>query len=290
MFDGMEPLVLQLPAIVKAVADEKGQRRVAVEASNEQVDDEGDIITQKSLLDARPGFLAQGALDINHLSEIGGRYGLNPSDWIVGVPTEVLDIGKSRTEVRGILHAAQPGKISKADELWDGLTRDPPVPWRASIFGWPQRGGGFIDVRTAKCAEYPDAKRYVVKAIDWRSLAFTRTPVNNAITGTARVMTMKAFLEGLVADGIVKGPGSMEVAMPIGAMESGGAFLVPRNRMELLAHHDGHVGRGECACCESTGYGRSIAGFRQHFMGCAGLDYGTADILALAMMQALKHR
>jgi hypothetical protein len=288
MFDGLEPILLDLPCLVKAVRTDGDKRVVAVEASNEEVDQEGDVITQKALLDAAPGFIKGGALDIDHISEIGGRYGItNTSDWIVGVPTGVRDLGGRRTEVTGELHKSVPGQVSKADELWAGLTRDPPVPWRASIFGWPTRKGGLIDARIEKSTEYPNARRYIVKGLDWRSLAFTRHPVNDAITGTAHVVTMKAFVEGLQRRGIIEaswggGPAPMALSE---------TPHYPRSKTELLGHYDSHIDRGECPSCGKTSLlGKSVAGFTDHFTTCHGFPFGEAEILAHALMHMLRHR
>lgn len=288
MFDSAEPLLFHLPCLVKARMD--GDRRVvAVEASNETVDQEGDVITQKALLDGAPAFLKSGALDIDHISEIGARYGIqNPDSWIVGVPLEVRDLGGRRTEVVGELHKAKPGVVSKADELWEGLTRDPPVQWRASIYGWPIRNGGLLDARIEKSAEYPNATRYIVKGLDWRSLAFTRTPVNDAITGSAHVVTMKSFVDVLMKRGVISKSWD-DVAMPVSPAMSNDVLL-PRNRVELLAHHALHIAEGKCLSPTRAEFGNSVAGFREHFMYCCGMSYGEADILALALMQALKHR
>ena len=278
--------LIDLPMLVKATPHD-GRRIVEVEASNEAVDSEGDVVLQKALLDGAVEFLNKGHLDIDHLSEIGSRIGIrNTAEWIVGVPLEVRDMGKGRTVVRGELHKEVPGKVSKADELWESLMRDPPVRWRASIFGYPKGPNGFVDASIEKCAEAPDALRYVVKSLDWRSLAFTRNPINDSITGSARIVTAKSH----IAEMILKGGGAYGdlVAPPLSM--TGGSFFPPRNRFELTAHHDSHIAKGKCPHAgDNTALGRSVASFRQHFMKCCGMDHGASDIHALALMQALKH-
>src|SRR5690242_6874067 len=104
--DGPEALCIDIPVLIKAKTD--GDRRlVEVEASNEAVDSEGDIIKQSALLGGASAFVATGHLDIDHYSEIGERLGIaNPTDYIVGVPVEVKDLGKGRTGVLGELHKA----------------------------------------------------------------------------------------------------------------------------------------------------------------------------------------
>lgn len=290
--------VVELPCLVKASPDSSGRRMIEVEASNEIVDQEGDVITQIALLDAAPAFLRSGILDQDHISEIGGRLGIpSPSDWIVGVPSEVKDIGKGRTAVIGELHQPIPGVITKADEIWNGLIKDPPVRWRASIYGFPKGNDGFVDVRVQKCPEYPAARRYVVKAMTWKSLALTRNPINDAITGSARIVTMKSYVDALrLLDpsfgGAVKGYdlGYMGASQPFAMSGVAAAMLAPRSRLEAMAHFSHHMEKGKCPHVGMDApLGKSVASFRQHFANCCGLSEGEADLMALALMQALKH-
>ena len=290
-----DSFVIDLPVIIKAMPGD-GKRMVMVEASNQNRDQEGDVVLQSALLNAATEFIRCGALDIDHLSEVGARYGIsNPSDYIVGVPREVKDIGDGRTAVFRELHQSVPGVVTKADELWNGLTRNPPVNWRASIFGYPKGKDGFHDARVSKCPEAPEATRYVVKSMSWRSLAFTRNPINDSIEGSARIVTMKAHIDYLRS--INAFPASNEdtsvkadpvlASIPVEPMYP---MLEPRNRLELLAHYKLHMDNGKCSCAGSdTPLGRSVAGFRSHFMYCVGMTEGESDIFALALMQVLKH-
>ena len=293
-----EAFTISLPIIIKANTS-SNRRIIEVEASNEITDSEGDVVLQRALLDASPGFLRSGVLDVDHISEIGRRIGIyNTSDWIVGVPLEVKDIGKGRTSVVGELHQPKPGIVTKADEIWDGITRDPPVRWRASIYGFPKGADGFADARVAKCPEAPSAKRYVVKALDWRSMALTQRPINDAITGQAHVVTMKAHIDFLRSTGLL--PMGQDI-LPMkqenttvkaeeNAIPVPMSYLFrPRDRTELLAHHSHHMD-GKCPFAGvDAPLGRSVAAFRQHFMNCVALPECEADIMALALMQALKH-
>lgn len=290
-FDASEGLFLELPVLVKAVSRPDGRRVIAVEASNEACDSEGDVVLQKALINSAKSFLNTGHIDIDHLSEIGHRFGItNLSEWIVGVPLEVRDIGKGRTQVTCELQASVPGKVTKADEVWEGLTRSPPVRWRASIYGFPTSPEDFVDVRLQKCQEAPDATRYVVKGLDWRSLALTRNPVNTAIQGAAQVVSMKSFIaKAMTTYGKSEYPTTVGYSDPVPTTNESGIYL-PRNRMELLAHNSHHIAKGQCPHSgDSTPMGRSVASFRDHFMKCCKCDYHTADLHSLALMQALKH-
>jgi hypothetical protein len=282
MFD--DALILDLPVIIKSRTDD-GRRLVEVEASNQEVDTEGDVVLQAALLDAAAAFIKSGHLDIDHISEVGERIGIaNPTSYIVGVPIEVKDIGKGRTSVVGELHKPIEGKVSKADELWDSLQMDPPIRWRASIFGYP-KAGGLIDCRFEKCKDAPSAKRYVLKAMDWRSLAFTRNPVNDAIAGEARVVSAKAFIKSHIAQTALKAAGQM---VDVNSAPAIAPFMFPpRNRLELEAHYALHMEKGKCPYAGGDG-NRSIASFRDHFIQCCYEPEWEADLQALALAQLLK--
>lgn len=276
-----DSLVIDFPAIVKA-STRDGKRVVEVEASNEVVDSEGDVVLQQALLGGAPAFLRSGVLDIDHISEIGDRLGvMNTAEWIVGVPLEVKDLGGGRTSVVGELTSPGLGQITKADELWNDLHKSPPVVWRASIFGWPIGKDGVIDVRNGgRCADAPSARRFVIKSLDWRSLAFTRRPVNDAIVGQARVVMMKAFL-GDIAKAALS---------DTGATTSPSMLPRPRNKVEMLGHYTHHINSGQCSVAgDKAPLGKSVASFRNHFCDCCGLENGEADLMAHALMHILRH-
>lgn len=200
----MNPLIKTIQydydVIIKAEKRD-GKRVVALEASNNEVDLEGDVILQEALLNSKDSFLADGHIDIDHLSEIGASLNPpipNPNSYIVGVPLEVNDLGGGRTEVVCEISQSSDGsfdpKAHQYDMLWESLNRNPPVKWRASIFGYPI-AEKIEDCSQTTCSH--GATRYLVKGIDWRSLAFTRTPMNDKIKGFARIISTKALIKGL---------------------------------------------------------------------------------------------
>jgi hypothetical protein len=280
--DGPEAICIDIPVLIKAYSE--GDRRlVEVEASNEAEDSEGDIIKQVALLDSAPSFIATGHLDIDHYSEIGERLGIaNPADYIVGVPIEVKDFGKGRTGVRGELHKA--GR-PKADELWSSLKADPPVRWRASIYGFP-KAGMVEDCRVSKGGESGSARRFIVKGLHWRSLAFTRNPINDSITGAAHVVTAKSMIAIMKArlPGALKSGNIGDLPIPASCPDY---ILAPRNREELMGHfyYSMKTGRSPYANPEM---GYSVANFQNHFQFMCGCPPENADILANALMNLLK--
>jgi hypothetical protein len=272
-----DALLLVGHAIVKALP---GNDRVfSVGVSSETVDLESDLILQKALLDAAPGFLAKGGvLDTNHMSEVGSRYGIqNPKEFVIGKALEVVDLGNRET---GIVGQINPDG-TEANRFWKSLQSG--EVWRSSIFGYP-RPDGVIDTRYQKSTEYPDVKRFIVKEIDWCSLALTQTPVNDGISHNAQIMTVKSFVNDLRKVGRWGELLKSEAAPNVHPF----ALPMPRNRVELLGHHSHHMQRSCPSCASGSGLGNSVAGFRGHFQDCCGADYDTADIHAHALAHLLK--
>jgi len=253
MFSPTEAFVLDVPVVVKARLD--GDRRlVEVEASNEQVDQQGDVIMQCALLNSADNFIAHGALDIDHKSELGDRMGIkDPNSYIIGRPIEVKDIGGGRTSVVGEIQRAADGifdpKAHRYDDFWDSLQRNPPVVWRASVYGFPT-ADGLVEGPN----EATGAKRYTIYGMVWKSLAFTRRPVNDAITHPAKIVTAKSYID-----------------------EISKVFPIEINNMMMAWRHR------VCPACKCHEYPTTLA-YRDHFEKCLGLPGGQAEILAHANM------
>lgn len=252
-------LVMPLKAVIKARPQEaNGRRIVEVEASCEAVDFDGDVVLQKALLDSAASFVASGHLDIDHLSEFGARIGIpDPSSYIVGRPLEVRAGPGRTTFVVGEISRSLDGQVdvtrNKYDEFWASLQRNPPVTWFSSIYGWPT---DLDDCETGTC-QHSGATRWLIKAIDWRSLAFTRSPKNTGLRSPTKVLTAKSFLAELVK------------SMPP-------QFDLPNSMDEAW-------NSATCAKC-SVHKSPSLLGFRGHFAKCLGHAPGAADILGHAMM------
>lgn len=264
MINANDLVVVDLNALVKAETGPSGERLVAVEASNENEDAEGDVILQKALLDSSDTFLKSGHLDLDHLSEIGHRLGIpDPQRYIVGYPNTVHDIGEHRTAVKGTIFQNKDGTCDPTkfvyDQFWTSLHTEPPTKWKASIYGIAKELG-----------EKPGVKRHVVKAIEWKSLAFTRRPVNQSLKGEASIVTAKAFIEELKSE----------------SQQLGAFYDPPAGRDDLIHDYTTHLTKS-CPCTEHGAY-VSIASVRDHFMKCRGLSFNHADLAAVAMAQIIK--
>lgn len=269
----LDAIVAEIPVIVKSSSAD-GRRLVEVEASCEAVDSEGDVILQKALLDSADYFVSKGHFDIDHYSELGARIGIpNPSSYIIGRPTKVVDLGKGRTGVVGEIMKAKDGTVDAAqhkyDEFWESLQSDPPVRWQASIYGFP-KADKVEDCRDGHC---DTAWRFIVKGIEWRSLAFTRNPINTSLKGHAKIVTAKAYIAELLKAGYDE---RVALAPPR-------YMLPPRSTHELWGMYDRHIAK-DCPFCGTDG-GNSRALFKDHFRNCCMMDEDTAELYALALTQ-----
>lgn len=272
-------IVARIPALIKArEPDASGRRIVEVEASTEEIDYDGDVILQSALMGSAREFVATGHFDIDHLSEFGARMGIpNPERFIIGRPMDVTARTGGRTFVKGEIARSSDGKFDPDtnvyDSFWASLRQDPPVIWYSSIYGFPT---DLDDCTKGQCSE-SGAKRYLIKSIDWRSLAFTRTPKNTALSSPTRILSAKSYLIELakamkpeetrpttkfpLAEGM-QGP-------PIGTQ-------LPNTMADVWMAKN-------CTGCGANDY-PSLLGYRSHFAKCLGFPPGAADICAHAVM------
>jgi hypothetical protein len=252
-------IVARLPVIIKARPQEAGGRRLLeVQASCEAVDFDGDVILQEALLGSAASFVEKGHLDIDHLSEFGARLGIpNPSSYIVGRPLEVKGMANRQTwvlcEITKSLDGISDVVRNRYDEFWESFQRNPPVIWYSSVYGFPVDS---LDCSSGYC-EGHHATRYLIKSMDWTSLAFTRTPKNEALTGNARIVAAKAHLQEL-------------------AKSFGVPISYPLTMSDVWSG-------GQCPTCEVQ-KAPSLFGYRHHFSICKAMSAGVADICAHAIM------
>lgn len=260
-----ESIILDLPVVIKASSSESGERRVSVEASNEELDKENDMILQKALLDSSDYFIKNGHFDLDHISELGHRMGIpNPDRYVIGYPTTVKDLGEKRTGVEGTIFKNKDGSVDPSkfvyDAFWCSLQTDPPARWKASIFGRATE----IDASGEK------APRHLVKAIRWSSLAFTKKPVNDAIKGEARIITAKAFVDMVKSGGMV----------PFGPFP-GVNFDITKAR--LLEEYNGNIKVKAGGNVPTYGF------VKEHFQTAFGMDEAKADLCTAALCHYLTH-
>jgi hypothetical protein len=173
---------------LKARPAQDGERRyLYCEASNEALDQEGEVVRQKALRDATPFFLSNGNVDIEHKSilppQVTGAE--NPREWEIGRPVDVR-FGGTETFVKAELYAKNP----KADWFWSTIAvQEPPMPWFPSV-------GGIPLARETKVDPHTGTARVIITKAKWFNLAFAREPQNLAVAA-AQIIPIGAFLKAL---------------------------------------------------------------------------------------------
>lgn len=318
----MKAIAIDFDVVIKA-SNQNNKRIIELEASNEFCDLEGDVIVQQALMYSKDSFLRSGHLDLEHYSEIGDRLDPpipNPASYIIGKPLQVLDLGDGRTGVVGEIAQSRDGSfrpdVFMYDAIWDALNRNPPVPYRASIYGYPVPEA-VVDCSQETCSH--GATRYLVKKLDWRSLALCRNPMNDKIKGYVKVVTRKAFgefiksnefwpdssdifgadsAEPLLASMVGGLPGSVggsAIQANDSLTQNGGTVHESANPVapncpasidEMWGEYQRHILR-DCPAYDMS-IGNTLGFLRDHYMQCRGLPFDKADILAHAMLYLIK--
>ncbi|MGL4981258.1 MAG: hypothetical protein ACRC4W_00110 [Treponemataceae bacterium] len=162
--------------------DENGNYIFEVEASNENIDLQNQIVLQEALLKSKHNFLSNGVVSCDHLHKTKDENGKTISDnsMVIGEPIDVKTDG-SKTIVVGKLYSTNKKAQEFIDLLKAGSTRV-----KASV------GGMFPKV-------VEDAKTGVEKitSIFWNDLALTVSPVNNTVGAAifAKSMNSNEFVE-----------------------------------------------------------------------------------------------
>lgn len=190
-------------AVCKAVSGEEndGNYVFQVEASNENVDFQDQIVLQEALLKSKDNFLKNGVISYDHLHRRKDENGNMVSDpsMIIGEPIEVWTEG-TRTFVKGILYKTNEKAQEVVKLLKAGSTRI-----RASV------GGLFPKVTKGE-----NGVEKIVSVL-WNDLALTPCPVNNTVGAAsfAKSFTPETFAKALSAG-----------ACADSAMATGGSVLV----------------------------------------------------------------
>lgn len=190
--------------------DEFGNYIFEVEASNENLDLQNQIVLQNALLESRDEFLRNGVISYDHLHKRKGEDGSAISDpaMVIGEPIDVRTDGGS-TIVVGKLYSTNEKAKEIIKLLKAGSTRI-----KASV------GGIFPKI-------VKDAKTGVEKVVHvlWNDLALTVSPVNNTVGSAefAKALSPCEFVSSL--------PDEMKKALSAGyetdseAMEGGRALI-----------------------------------------------------------------
>ena len=211
---GSVPDFISLPGMLKASpVEEGGKRYLYIEASNEKVDRQGEIVLQKALAESSDFYLRHGNVDLVHFSIMGPKAGIpNYMEYEIGKPVSV-NVDGSRTFVKSELYSGNSAMAHNANMVWDSLTRQsPPKRWYPSV-------GGAVLSKSIKMDPKTGDRIGVVDKVRWSNIGLTSTPVNGEVpeVSTVPVGVFAKSLDAWVMKGIEAGYGTDSASLAGGA-------------------------------------------------------------------------
>ena len=179
---------------------ERASRILYLEASNEDIDRQNEIVLQKALSDSADYYLRHGNIDISHFSLIGPKAGVpDYMAYEIGKPVAVKVDG-TRTFVKAELYQGESPMAKNANIVWESLTKQtPPARWYASV-------GGSVLSKAIKTDENGN-RIAVVDKVRWNNTALDRCPVNKTVgeVSTVPIGVFAKSLNGFVLKGLSSG-------------------------------------------------------------------------------------
>ena len=170
--DGEQEIFLSMEINKGNLQEDENYFFFDVEASNENLDLEGQKVLQRALLGAKDYFLSNGVVTKDHLHKrVEHGQQITDEQYVIGEPVSVYTEGKS-TRVRGKLYKNNEYARKFIDLLRAGSTRV-----KASV-------GGIIPKAVKNVR---DGTEKVVSVL-WNDLALTIAPVNYTVSPAAGVM------------------------------------------------------------------------------------------------------
>lgn len=173
---------ISLGSMLKATPSEEGSERILyIEASNEGVDHQNEVVLQKALAESAGYFLRHGNIDLSHYTILGPKSGIpNFMEYEIGKPVDVSINGR-QTFVKAQLYQGESPMAKNANMVWDSLTRQsPPSRWYPSV-------GGSVLEKSVKLDPKTGDKIAVVSAVRWNNIALDRCPVNRTVPEVSTV-------------------------------------------------------------------------------------------------------
>jgi len=157
--------------LVKA-EEHGGKWIIYLQASNEGLDQDSEVILSKALQEAKDYYLSHGVLSWDHKHKI-----LHDPGFIVGEPTDVEFSKTNETLVKGWLYQKNP----IARKLWSNIESGA-TKLGASV------GGGILSKSKGK-----------IDRVIWDETAITHKPVNDGTLGHVQVIPFTEFAKALMA-------------------------------------------------------------------------------------------
>lgn len=190
------PAFFAISDLLKATpAAEGGKRYVYLEASNEALDAQNEVVLAKALADSADYYLRYGNIDIDHVTQIGQKRGIQDANlYEIGQPVDVA-VRDGRTFVKGLIYAGAGPAAARANDFWSSLTEvQPPHRWYPSVGGSILDRGVVIDPKSK-------LRKAVVRKVRWSNVGFSKTPVNQSVP-TVSTIPVGALSKAWTADGI----------------------------------------------------------------------------------------
>ena len=209
------PEFFAFDALLKATpAEEAGERILYIEASNEDVDHQNEVVLQKALADSAEYFLRHGNIDLSHYTLMGPKAGI--PDYLtyeIGKPLAARVDGKS-TFVKAQLYRGESPMAKNANMVWDSITRQtPPSRWYPSV-------GGTVLSKSVRIDPDTKAQVAVVDKVRWNNIALDRQPVNRTVPEVS-LMPVGVFAKSLggwvISKGLTAGYGTDSATLTGGA-------------------------------------------------------------------------
>jgi len=159
-------------AVLIKAEDHGGKWVVYLQASNEGMDQDSEVILSKALQEAKDYYLSHGVISWDHLHKQKGDPG-----FIIGEPTEVQFTKSNETLVKGWLYQKNP----IAQKLWSNIESGA-TKLGASV------GGGILSKSKGK-----------IERVIWDEVAITNKPVNAGTLGHVQVIPFMEFAKALMA-------------------------------------------------------------------------------------------
>lgn len=167
------PSYLSISDLLKATPVVEGADRfIYIEASNEALDQQGEVVLAKALQSSADYYLKFGNLDLDHYTQVGARQGIpNYELYEIGRPVDVRS-RDGKTFVKGQVYAGAGVAAERANNFWSSITElSPPQRWYPSVGGAVVHKSVSIDPKTG-------VKRGLIDKVRWTNIGFSKTPVN----------------------------------------------------------------------------------------------------------------
>jgi hypothetical protein len=215
------PDFLSIDLMLKATLATEGEKRfVYIEASNEDTDQQNEVVLQQALKDSADWYKNFGNLDIDHYTLIGAKADIpNYMLYEIGQPRDVSFRDK-KTYVKGEIYSGEGPAAERANYFWSSLTDiQPPARWKPSVGGAVLEKSVVIDPDTK-------TKKAVVSKVRWTNIGFSKSPVNQNVPMVSTVpfeSLAKCWIPGSGFD-FAKALTAMSASTDAASLTGGGAL------------------------------------------------------------------